>query len=55
MAAPTVRDVMTRTVPVTVAPEMSVLSAAQLMDATRLDLLPVVTSDGKFVGTLTRH
>ncbi|WP_327011864.1 BON domain-containing protein [Dactylosporangium sp. NBC_01737] len=46
---------MTRTVPVTVAPEMSVLSAARLMDATRLELLPVVTSDGKFVGTLTRH
>jgi CBS-domain-containing membrane protein len=54
MAVPLVRDVMTRTVPVMIAPEVSVESAAQLMDATRLDLLPVVTDDGRLVGTVTR-
>jgi CBS-domain-containing membrane protein len=54
MAVPRVRDVMTRTVPVMIAPEVSVESAAQLMDAARLDLLPVVTDDGRLVGTVTR-
>jgi CBS-domain-containing membrane protein len=54
MTVPTVRDVMTRTVPVMIAPEASVLAAARLMDATRLEFLPVVTGDGRLVGTLTR-
>ncbi len=54
MAVPTVRDVMTRPVPVLIAPEVPVSAAARLMDATRLEFLPVVSADGRLVGTLSR-
>jgi CBS domain-containing protein len=41
--------------PVTITPDASLASAIQLMDATRVERLPVVTDDGKLVGTVSRR
>jgi CBS-domain-containing membrane protein len=41
--------------PVTITPDASLASAVQLMDATRVERLPVVTDDGKLVGTVSRR
>jgi CBS domain-containing protein len=41
-------------VPVTITPEASVDAAARLMDAARIERLPVVTAAGTLVGTVSR-
>ena len=47
-----VRDVMTRNV-ISVAPNQSVLDAAQTMPRNRISGLPVIDADGKLVGIVT--